>query len=87
VPRKNQCIVAPPLKPIYDRLTGIRAELESLTLTHRWTLREFDLRNYSLRLQEIDKMRIDGRFVDSEGAQPSGQYVRLLLTRLDGLGY
>ena len=32
-------------------------------------------------------MRIDGKFVDSEGAQPSGQYVRLMLTRLDALGY
>lgn len=32
--------VAVPLKPIYDRLTEIRAALERLTLTHRWTLRE-----------------------------------------------
>jgi hypothetical protein len=79
--------VAPPLKPIYDRLTGIRAELEGLALTHRWTLRETDLWNYSLSLQEVDKMRIDGKFVDSEGAQPSGQYVRLMLTRLDTIGY
>ncbi|KAI0285953.1 hypothetical protein BGY98DRAFT_1087069 [Russula aff. rugulosa BPL654] len=61
--------VAPPLKPIYDRLTSIRAELEGLALTHRWTL------------QEVDKMRIDGKFVDSEGAQPSGQYVLLYLLR------
>lgn len=73
--------VAPPLKPIYDRLTGIRAELEGLALTHRWTLRETDLWNYSLSLQEVDKMRIDGKFVDSEGAQPSGQYVLLYLIR------
>jgi hypothetical protein len=79
--------VAPLLKPIYDRLTGIRAELENLALTHRWTLRETDLWNYSLRLQEVDKMRINGRFVNSEGAQGSGQYVRLMLTRLDRLGY
>ena len=79
--------VAPPLKPIYDRLTGIRAELEGLALTHRWTLRETDLWNYSLSLQEVDKMRIDGKFVDSEGAQPSGQYVRLMLMHLNALGY
>jgi Protein of unknown function (DUF2408) len=69
--------VAPPLKPIHDRLTGIRAELEGLALTHRWTLRETDLWNYSLSLQEVDKMRIDGKFVDSEGNRPEGQYVRL----------
>lgn len=72
--------VAPPLKPIHDRLTGLRAELERLALTHRWTLRETDLWNYSLSLQEVDKMRIDGKFVDSEGNQPAGQYVCLILT-------
>jgi hypothetical protein len=72
--------VAPPLKPIHDRLTELRAELEGLALTHRWTLRETDLWNYSLSLQEVDKMRIDGKFVDSEGNQPAGQYVRLAST-------
>jgi len=79
--------VAPPLKPIYDRLIGLRAELEGLALTHRWTLRETDLWNYSLSLQEVDEMRIDGKFVDSDGAQPPGQYVRLMFTCLDALGY
>jgi len=29
-----------PLQPIYDRLSEIRAQLERLVLTHRWTLRE-----------------------------------------------
>lgn len=67
--------VASSLKPIYDRLGEIRAELESLVLTHRWSLRETDLWNYSLSLQEIDKMRIDGKFVDQEGNRPPGQYV------------
>jgi hypothetical protein len=32
--------VAMPLKPIYDRLSDMRAQLERLALTHRWTLRE-----------------------------------------------
>ena len=72
--------VAPPLKPIHDRLTELRAELEGLALTHRWTLRETDLWNYSLSLQEVDKMRIDGKFVDSDGNQPAGQYVGLAPT-------
>lgn len=44
-------------------------------MTHRWSLRETDLWNYSLSLQEIDKMRIDGKFVDAEGNRPVGQYV------------
>ncbi|GLB41744.1 putative protein of unknown function (DUF2408) [Lyophyllum shimeji] len=80
--------VASSLKPIYDRLSEIRAELESLVLTHRWTLRETDLWNYSLSLQEIDKMRVDGKFVDSDGNRPPGQYVLLyLLRRCYGLIY
>ncbi|KAK7445372.1 hypothetical protein VKT23_014789 [Stygiomarasmius scandens] len=80
--------VAPSLKPIYDRLSEIRSELEGLVLTHRWTLRETDLWNYSLSLQEIDKMRIDGKFLDSEGNRPEGQYVLLyLLRRCYGLIY
>lgn len=70
--------VSSSLKPIYDRLRDIRAELESLVLTHRWTLRETDLWNYSLSLQEIDRMRVDGKFVDSEGNRPAGQYVGVI---------
>lgn len=47
-------------------------------MTHRWSLRETDLWNYSLSLQEIDKMRVDGKFVDAEGNRPVGQYVSLI---------
>ncbi|KAJ3517753.1 hypothetical protein NLJ89_g305 [Agrocybe chaxingu] len=80
--------VASSLKPIYDRLSEIRRELESLVMTHRWSLRETDLWNYSLSLQEIDKMRVDGNFLDTEGNRPSGQYVLLyLLRRCYGLIY
>ncbi|KAE9399924.1 hypothetical protein BT96DRAFT_965514 [Gymnopus androsaceus JB14] len=76
------------LKPIYDRLSELRAELDDLVLTHRWTLRETDLWNYSLSLQEIDKMRVEGKFLDSEGNRPEGQYVLLyLLRRCYGLIY
>ncbi|KAF8967681.1 hypothetical protein BDZ97DRAFT_1802751 [Flammula alnicola] len=80
--------VASSLKPIYDRLSEIRFELENLVMTHRWSLRETDLWNYSLSLQEIDRMRVDGKFVDSEGNRPPGQYVLLyLLRRCYGLIY
>ncbi|KAJ7648576.1 hypothetical protein DFH06DRAFT_1209094 [Mycena polygramma] len=80
--------VASELKPIHERLSGIRAELESLVLTHRWTLRETDLWNYSSALQEIDKMRVDGKFLDAEGGRPPGQYILLyLLRRCYGLIY
>ncbi|KAK7024882.1 hypothetical protein R3P38DRAFT_2951598 [Favolaschia claudopus] len=76
------------LKPIHERLSGIRTELESLVLTHRWTLRETDLWNYSSALQEIDKLRVDGKFLDAEGGRPAGQYILLyLLRRCYGLIY
>lgn len=32
--------VSPTLQPIYERLCDLKAALERLTLTHRWTLRE-----------------------------------------------
>ncbi|THH04533.1 hypothetical protein EW145_g5450 [Phellinidium pouzarii] len=86
--REDSKHVAFELKPIYDRLSEIRAELENLVLTRRWSLRETDLWNYTVRLQEIDKMRVDGKFVDAEGNKPTGQYVLLyLLRRCYGLIY
>lgn len=76
------------LQPIYDRLVEIKSQLEHLVLTHRWTLRETDLWNYQVTLKEIDRLRVDGKFVDSEGKQPEGQLVLLyLLRRCYGLIY
>jgi NTP pyrophosphatase (non-canonical NTP hydrolase) len=39
----NQEDVPMPFKPIFDRLSELRATLERLSLTHRWSLRETDL--------------------------------------------
>jgi hypothetical protein len=76
------------LQPIYDRLNEIKSSLEHLVMTHRWTLRETDLWNYQVTLKEIDRLRVDGKFVDSEGKQPEGQLVLLyLLRRCYGLIY
>ncbi|KAJ9124124.1 hypothetical protein QFC22_000919 [Naganishia vaughanmartiniae] len=80
--------VASPLRPIWERLTEMRAQLERLQLTHRWTLRETDLYNYAQSLREIDQMRVDGSFMDAEGNKAQGQYVLLyLLRRCHGLIY
>lgn len=68
--------VDPQLKPIYDRLTEMRTALEKLVLTHRWTLRETDLYNFQVSLQEIDRLRVNGKFVDADGNKPHGQRVR-----------
>jgi hypothetical protein len=66
------------LKPVYERLKEMRAELERLSLTHRWTLRETDLYNYAVALRDIDQMRKDGKWnvggtVDGKAGQ--GHYV------------
>ncbi|KAK4684108.1 hypothetical protein P7C73_g6096, partial [Tremellales sp. Uapishka_1] len=80
--------VSPPLKPIWERLTEMKAQLERLLLTHRWTLRETDLYNYAMSLREIDLMRVEGKFVDADGNKAEGQYVLLyLLRRCYGLIY
>lgn len=69
------------LKAVYERLSEMRAELENLVLTRRWSLRETDLWNYTITLQEIDKMRVDGKFVDADGNRPPGQYVSTYLKK------
>jgi hypothetical protein len=66
------------IKPVYERLKEMRAELERLSLTHRWTLRETDLYNYAVALRDIDQQRKDGKWnvggtLDGEKSQ--GQYV------------
>jgi len=88
VARSSTSQLSPTLQPIHDRLQEIRYALESLQLTHRWTLRETDLWNYSVSLEEIDRMRVEGKWLDEEGNRPTGQYVLLyLLRRCYGLIY
>ncbi|GAA5926832.1 Cub1p [Sporobolomyces koalae] len=77
-----------PLQAIYDRLSEIKAQLERLVLTHRWTLRETDLYNFQNELSRVDALRVDGKFRDSQGNVPEGQLVLLyLLRRCYGLCY
>jgi len=63
------------LQVIFERLSEIKSQLENLVLTHRWTLRETDLWNFQVSLKEIDRLRVGGKFVDSEGKVPDGQLV------------
>ncbi|WFC95831.1 hypothetical protein MBRA1_002485 [Malassezia brasiliensis] len=73
--------VSPTLQPIYDRLMETKQQLEHLEQRHRWTLRETDLWTYHLTLKDIDRLRVNGKFVDNEGRQPEGQLVLLYLLR------
>lgn len=54
----------------YERLLEIRNQLDRLSVTQAWSLRETDLFGYQRKLDRIDEARVDGNFVDAEG-QPA----------------
>ncbi|KAI9879531.1 MAG: hypothetical protein M1830_006120 [Pleopsidium flavum] len=54
-------------KPPYDKLYDIRNQLEKLSLTQAWSLRETDLYSYQRQLDRIDESRVNGNFIDPEG--------------------
>lgn len=62
-------------KPIYNTLIGIRNELDKLSLTQAWSLRETDLYDFQRQLDKIDESRVDGNWVDEKG-QPADLYVQ-----------
>ncbi|KAK8099180.1 uncharacterized protein PG998_012421 [Apiospora kogelbergensis] len=68
-------------KVIYDTLTGIRNELDKLSLTQAWSLRETDLYDYQRQLDKIDENRVDGNWVDAKG-RPADLYVQRTLLYL-----
>lgn len=65
--------------PLYDKLREIRNQLEKLSLTQAWSLRETDLYSYQRQLDRIDEARVNGNFLDAEGkpADLHAQRVRL----------
>ncbi|KAF4120031.1 Protein of unknown function (DUF2408) [Geosmithia morbida] len=54
-------------KQAYNTLVGIRNELEKLSLTQAWSLRETDLYDYQRQLDKIDESRQGGNFYDEKG--------------------
>ncbi|KAF9586149.1 hypothetical protein BGW38_009234 [Lunasporangiospora selenospora] len=61
------------LEDVFYRLQQIKSELERLVLTQRWTLRETDLWQYEIQLNEISALRKNGKFVDREENVHEGQ--------------
>ena len=51
----------------YDKLREIKNQLDRLTLTQAWSLRETDLWGYQRQLDRIDEARVDGNFLDADG--------------------
>ena len=62
-------------KPMYETLVGIRNELEKLSITQAWSLRETDLYDFQRQLDKFDEARVDGNWVDEEG-KPAELYVQ-----------
>ncbi|KAM3527697.1 hypothetical protein MY4038_006201 [Beauveria bassiana] len=59
--------VPEPFRETYRALVGIRNELEKLSLTQAWSLRETDLYDFQRKLDKIDESRQNGNFFDDKG--------------------
>ncbi|KAF2692201.1 hypothetical protein K458DRAFT_354510 [Lentithecium fluviatile CBS 122367] len=79
--KEKQGRIAPAFQQTYDKLLSIRNNLEKLSLTQAWSLRETDLWNYQRQLDRIDEARVDGNFIDAVG-RPSELYEQRTLLYL-----
>lgn len=79
--KEKQGRIAPAFQEIYEKLLSIRNNLEKLSLTQAWSLRETDLWNYQRQLDRIDEARVDGNFIDPVG-RPSELYEQRTLLYL-----
>ncbi|KXJ90810.1 hypothetical protein Micbo1qcDRAFT_67233 [Microdochium bolleyi] len=68
-------------RPIYDVLINIRNELDKLSLTQAWSLRETDLYDYQRQLDKIDEARVDGNWLDDQG-RPADLHIKRTLLYL-----
>ncbi|KAL8711538.1 MAG: hypothetical protein Q9220_003948 [cf. Caloplaca sp. 1 TL-2023] len=64
---------------MYEKLCDIRNQLEKLSITQAWSLRETDLYNYQRKLDRIDESRVNGNFEDSSGNKADLHAQRTLL--------
>ncbi|KAH7025924.1 uncharacterized protein B0I36DRAFT_248149 [Microdochium trichocladiopsis] len=80
---ERQGVIPDKWRPIYDVLIGIRNELDKLSLTQAWSLRETDLYDFQRQLDKIDEARVDGNWLDDQGrpAEPHVHKTLLYLIR------
>ncbi|KAK3942236.1 hypothetical protein QBC46DRAFT_380367 [Diplogelasinospora grovesii] len=74
-------VIPEAFRPQYEILIGIRNDLDKLSLTQAWSLRETDLYDYQRQLDRIDESRVDGNWLDDEG-KPAELYVQRTLLHL-----
>ncbi|CAG8130831.1 unnamed protein product [Penicillium salamii] len=65
----------------YERLLEIRNQLDRLSVTQAWSLRETDLFGFQRKLDRIDEARSNGNFVDADG-QPADLHAQRTLLYL-----
>lgn len=68
-------------KDKYNILINIRNDLEKLSITQAWSLRETDLYDFQRQLDKIDEERVDGNWLDQDG-NPAELYVQRTLLYL-----
>ncbi|KKA26956.1 hypothetical protein TD95_001050 [Thielaviopsis punctulata] len=68
-------------KPMYNDLVRVRSELDKISMTQAWSLRETDLYDFQRLLDRYDEQRVDGNWLDSEG-KPAELYVQRTLLYL-----
>ncbi|KAK2729598.1 hypothetical protein CKAH01_02572 [Colletotrichum kahawae] len=78
---ERQGVIPEPFKATYDVLVRIRNELEKLSITQAWSLREADLFDFQRQLDKIDESRVDGNWLDDQG-KPAELYVQRTLLYL-----
>jgi hypothetical protein len=65
----------------YSRILEIKNQLERLSMTQAWSLRETDLFQFQRKLDRIDEARVNGNFIDSTG-QPADLHTQRTLLYL-----
>ena len=80
-PHLRKGVIPEAFKARHEQLVSIRNELEKLSITQAWSLRETDLYDYQRKLDKIDESRVDGNWLDDEG-KPAELYVQRTLLYL-----
>jgi len=62
--------ITPTFQPMFSELADVKGQLEKLSLTQAWSLRETDLFDHLQRLRAVDEARVDGKFIDTQGKHP-----------------
>ncbi|AEO57080.1 hypothetical protein MYCTH_2058974 [Thermothelomyces thermophilus ATCC 42464] len=74
-------VIPDAFKDKYNILINIRNDLEKLSITQAWSLRETDLYDFQRQLDKIDEARVDGNWLDQDG-NPAELYVQRTLLYL-----